>query len=255
MNSIIVDRNGKLQRSSPVSKLLKYVSLPAILEKKTGQFTAAMAHEVRNPLTNINLAVEMLKMSLSVRDQNTYLDIIMRSSARINELVNELLKYHNADEIQTEKHSICDLLDEVLTMAEDRIMLKNVTVWKQYAAQDCNVVLNRSNMKIALTNIVINAIDAMSQGNGELKLVTKSIDDRYIIRIEDNGCGIRKEDLKCIFKPNYTKKPGGLGLGLATTQEILQLNHVGVSVESVEGEGTQFILSFEKGYPFNLFIK
>ena len=60
-----------------------------------------------------------------------------------------------------EKHSICELLDEVLVMAEDRIMLKNITVWKQYAAQDCKVVLNRSNMKIALTNIIINAIDAM----------------------------------------------------------------------------------------------
>lgn len=238
MNAIIIDRNGKLQKSSQASNVLKYLTLPAIVEKKSGQFTAAMAHEVRNPLTNINLAVEMLKMALSARDQKTYLDIIMRSSVRINELVNELLKYQNADEIQTEKHSINELLDEVLIMAQDRIMLKNITVRKQYAVHDCQIVLNKSNMKIALTNIIINAIDAMNSRNGQLKLVTKSIDGRYIIRIEDNGCGIRKEDLKYIFKPNYTKKPGGLGLGLATTQEILQLNHVAVSVESVEGKGT-----------------
>lgn len=255
MNSITIDRNGKLQNSSPASSLMKHLTLPVIAEKKPGQFTTAMAHEVRNPLTNINLAVEMLKMALNARDQKTYLDIIMRSSVRINELVNELLKYQTADEIQTEKHSICGLLDEVLAMAEDRIMLKNITVRKQYSAQDCKIVLNKSNMKIALTNIIINAIDAMNSKNGELTLLTKSINDRYIIRIEDNGCGIRKEDLKYIFKPNYTKKPGGLGLGLATTQEILQLNHVGVNVESVEGEGTQFILSFEKEYPFNLFNK
>ena len=253
MNSITIDRNGKLQKSNPVANLLKHLTLPAIVEKKSGQFTAAMAHEVRNPLTNINLAVEMLRMALNARDQQTYLDIIMRSSVRINELVNELLKYQTADEIQTEKHSICELLDEVLIMAEDRIMLKNITVWKQYAEQDCKIVFNKSNMKIALTNIIINAIDAMNPENGELKLVTQSVNGRYIIRIEDNGCGIRKEDLKYIFKPNYTKKPGGLGIGLATTQEILQLNHVGINVESVEGEGTQFILSFEKEYPFNLF--
>lgn len=255
MNSITIDRNGKLQTGSTASNLLKYLTLPAIVEKNSCQFTAAMAHEVRNPLTNINLAVEMLKMQLSVSDQQTYLDIIMRSSVRINELVDELLKYQNADKIQTKKHSICELLDEVVVMAKDRIMLKNIKVRKKYAAQDCQVVLNKSNMKIALTNIIINAIDAMGMSNGELTLVTKAIDGRYIVRIEDNGCGIRKEDLKYIFKPNYTKKPGGLGLGLATTREILQLNHVEVSVESVEGEGTQFILSFIKEYPFNLYNK
>jgi len=255
VNTIGINRKGTLLKSSPDSNLLKYLTLPAIVEKKSGQFAVALAHEVRNPLTNINLAVEMLKMALSAKDQKTYLDIIMRSSVRINELVNELLKYQNADEIQTEKQSICELLDEVLVMAQDRIMLKHITVRKHYAAQDCKIKLNRSNMKIALTNIIINAIDAMSMSNGELTLVTKAIDGRYIIRIKDNGCGIRKEDLKYIFKPNYTKKPGGLGLGLATTQEILQLNHVGVIVESVEGEGTQFTLSFREEYPFNLFNK
>ena len=107
---------------------------------------------------------------------------------------------------------LANCLTKCLIMAKDRIMLKNITVRKQYAVHDCKIVLNKSNMKIALTNIIINAIDAMSPKNGELKLVTKSIDGRYIIRIEDNGCGIRKEDLKYIFKPNYTKNQAVSGL-------------------------------------------
>jgi signal transduction histidine kinase len=110
-------------------------------------------------------------------------------------------------------------------------------------------------MQIALTNIIINAIDAMPSENGELKLTTKSIDGKYIIQVEDNGCGISKANLKHIFKPFFTKKPGGLGLGLATTYHILKSNHVGIDVESEEGKGTLFILSFDKNHDITLFNK
>lgn len=188
----------------------------------------------------------MLKSIIRHDDQKIYLDIIMRSSVRINDLIEELLKYQQADEVQAEKHSIHQLLDEVLAMNEDRIMLKNITVRKEYTIQDCKIVVNRPKMKIALTNIIINAIDAMTSGKGELKLVTKSIDGKYVIQIEDNGCGISKGNLQHIFKPYFTNKPGGLGLGLATTYDILRSNHVGVNVESGEGEGTRFILLFKK---------
>jgi signal transduction histidine kinase len=172
---------------------------------------------------------------------------------RINDLVNDLLKYQQADEVQMEKHSVCQMLDEVVEMAKDRMMLKNIAVRKNYATKDRKIMLNKPKMKIALTNIVINAIDAMSTENGELRLATKLIDNRYAIQIEDNGCGISKGDLNYIFKPNYTNKPGGLGLGLAATYDILQLNHVAVNVESEIGQGTRFILLFEEKYQSNLF--
>jgi signal transduction histidine kinase len=230
----------------PSSNLFKSLTPPKIVQKKPGLLASALAHEVRNPLSNINLAVEMLKSMNGGDDQKIYLDIIMRSSVRINDLIKELLKYQEADEVQAEKHSIHQLLDEVLVMIEDRIMLKNIAIRKDYAAQDCKIILNGPKMKIALTNIIINAIDAMTSGKGELKLVTRSIDGNYVIQIEDNGCGIGKGDLKNIFKPYFTNKPGGLGLGLATTYHILRSNHVGVNVESNEGGGTRFMLMFEK---------
>ncbi|MGZ8518275.1 MAG: ATP-binding protein [Chitinophagaceae bacterium] len=231
-----------------------FYSLPpsTIVKKNAEQFSSALAHEIRNPLATIKLAVEMLQSSILDIGQKKYLDIIMRSSARINDLIIELLKCSQADEVQTENHSICQLLDEVIEMAKDRIVLKNISVSKAYAAKDCKIVLNGQKMKIALTNIIINAIDAMSAENGELKLGTRLIGDRYAIEIADNGCRISGEDLKYIFKPSYSNKPGGLGHGLATTYEILRLNHVRVNVESQIGEGTRFILLFEKKYQHSL---
>lgn len=203
MNTSAITPNFKRLYSYPPASNL-YTSLPSsgIAQKKPGQFNAALAHEIRNPLSTIKLAVEMLQSGITGDNQKIFLDIIMRSSVRINDLITDLLKCQQANEVQTKKYSICQLLDEVLEMAKDRIMLKNISVRKEYAAKDCKIVLNRSKMKLALTNIIINAIDAMSTENGELKLVTKLVDDRYTIQIEDNGCGISKEDLKHIFKPN-----------------------------------------------------
>ncbi|HET9429902.1 MAG TPA: ATP-binding protein, partial [Chitinophagaceae bacterium] len=209
------------------------------------QYVVDLVHEIRNPLTNIQLSVGMLELAMKENDLKIYLDIIMRSSIRIHGLINELLKYQQPGEMQAGKHSIHRLLDEVLEMIEDRRLLKNITVRKDYAIQDCKIVLNRPKIKIALTNIIINAIEAMTPEKGELKLVTKSIADKYVIEIEDNGCGISRGNLKYIFKPYFTNKPGGLGLGLKTTYDILRSNHVRVNVESKEGKGTRFILFFD----------
>lgn len=246
MNTATLTPHVTNPRSNPAPANL-FISLvpPKIVQSKPDPFVSALAHEVRNPLTNINLAVEMLKSAIKDDDQK-YLDIIMRSSVRITDLINELLKNQQADEEQGEKYSIHQLLDEVLDMSADRIMLKHIAVRKDYAAQDCKIALNRPKMKIALTNIIINAIDAMTLERGTLKLATKSMEGKYILQIEDNGCGISKKNLKYIFTPFFTNKPGGLGLGLATTFDILRSNHVGVNVKSEEGTGTRFILLFQK---------
>ena len=221
---------------------------PGIAKNQPSQFVSALAHEIRNPLANINLSVGILQSAIKDDELKTYLDIIIRSSIRINHLINDLLKYQKADEMLAERHSVHQLLDEVLEMTGDRILLKNIAVKKFYAAQDCSVVMNRPEMKIALTNIIINAIDAMDSGKRELKLVTKLIRGKFLIKIEDNGCGISKSNLKSIFKPYFTTKPGGLGVGLGATYVILQSNRVEVKVESEAGRGTRFILYFNNNH-------
>ena len=219
---------------------------PRIEQKNETKFASFLVHEVRNPLSNINLAVEMLQASLIDEDQKIYLDIIMRGSRRINVIVTDLLTAGEAEQMQQEKNAIHQLLDEVLTMTQDKILLKNITVRKDFTTLDCKILVNNRKLKIALTNIIINAIEAMPSEHGKLKLITKSISGKCVIIIEDNGIGINKENLTNIFKPYYTSKPEGMGLGLSTALEILQSIHAGVEVQSVEGKGTRFILSFNK---------
>jgi signal transduction histidine kinase len=228
----------------------KDLGLPFPVTKTRGgqssRFASALAHEVRNPLTNINLSTDMLRSAITDSELKIYVDIIIRSSMRINHLINELLQYQEIEESETNKHSLHQLLDDVLTLTADRILLKKITVRKEYGAQDGKICVDRGKIGIALTNIIINAIEAMSSQNGELTLVTRSIGNKYVLEITDNGTGIKNEQLKDIFRPYFTNKPGGMGLGLSTTLEILQYNHVVVDVSSEEGRGTCFILFFDK---------
>jgi signal transduction histidine kinase len=247
-----------MHQDSAIRNVIKLVNYPLatnlssslphskIVQKQPAQFASALAHEVRNPLSNINLAVEMLQSIIKDDEQKIYLDIIMRGSARINDLVSDLTAYYQAEELRPEKHSINKLIDDVLAKTVDRIMLKNIVVIKDYTTLDSKISVDSQKMKIALTNIIINAIDAMPSENGELKLVTKSWNGKCAIEIEDNGVGISKENLKNIFKPYFTNKPGGMGLGLSTTLDILVSNHAGIDIQSQEGVGTCFILSFNR---------
>jgi signal transduction histidine kinase len=212
--------------------------------QNTPSFAQALVHEVRNPVTNINLAVELLRAALTKNDQlESYFDIILRSTKRINEVVSDFFVNPDILETHCEKYSMEHLLDEALELTSDRIKLKKISVVKEYHGGHCNLSLNGAKVKIALANIILNAIEAMNCEKGKLKLVTRSVENRFIIHIQDNGCGISRQNLENIFKPLFTTKGDGLGMGLPATFEILQANQVEVTVRSKVNFGTRFILS------------
>jgi signal transduction histidine kinase len=217
-----------------------------ITQEQPNQFVSALIHEIRNPLTTISLAVQMLRSPARSCDRELYQDIIMRSSTQINDLVNDLLRSWQSDVIKPGNYPIHQLVDEALALAEDRIFLKNISVTKLYTTLDCKVLVDKQKMKIALANIIINAVEAMPYGNGKLKLITRSINNKCVIEIKDNGIGISQKNLSKIFVPYFTGKAGGMGLGLSATMDILLANHVTTEVRSVEGNGTCFYLSFQK---------
>lgn len=227
-------------------RILSPLIAPAEVQQQPGRFAEALAHEIRNPLTNINLALDMLEPPMVDPEKKVYLDIIRRGSVRINNLVCEWLIQQEAAKAHARRYSIHLLLDEVLELAADRIKLKNILVTKEYMAADNLIMMDPIKTGIALTNLIMNAIDAMTKVNGQLKLIESSIDGKYTLQIEDNGCGISPENLENIFKPFFTDKLCGLGLGLSTTFDILQADYIRIKVESQEGQGTRFILSFDR---------
>ncbi len=154
-----------------------------------------------------------------------------------------LLSFNEKKE-QARHYSINQLLDESLEMAKDRIILQKIKVEKLYQHDSCDANLEKSVIKIAFLNIINNAIEAMTDVKGVLKIITSSTNGRCNVTIEDNGTGISPANLKNIFVPFYTTKPMGMGVGLPSTFRILQSQQAAVKVESEEGKGTRFIISF-----------
>lgn len=212
----------------------------------TGRIARSIAHEVRNPLTNVNLAIEQLENEMDIHETGAklYLDIIKRNSERINVLITELLNSSKPSQLTFEKYSINKLIDESLELAMDRIILKEIKVSKNYSPDVCELLVDRDKLKLAFLNIIINAVEIMESEKGMLQLETEIIDDKCLVRIVDNGPGISQDKINQLFEPFFTEKSNGMGLGLTTAQNIIFSHGGSIDVESTLGKGTCFILSF-----------
>jgi len=103
---------------------------------------------------------------------------------------------------------------------------------------------NKEKLKIAFLNIIINSVEAMTDGKGELDINIETMGASHKVSIRDNGCGIPEENLSRLFEPYFTSKRNGMGLGLAATLNILQSHKAHIDVSSTVGQGTAFVITF-----------
>jgi PAS domain S-box-containing protein len=214
--------------------------------RSTATLLRTLAHEVRNPLTNINLSVEQLKPELNSEDANIYLDIIARNCGRIDSLISELLDLSRPAEISLQKTGLQEVINSTLAAASDRMALKNIRLELAYPDQPAFVMADREKLKIALLNILINAVEAVPAQSGIINIAIREEAANYRVFINDNGGGIPEENISRIFEPYFTSKTNGFGLGLAATWNILQSHRAAIDVNSQLGEGTSFMLTFEQ---------
>jgi len=214
--------------------------------RSTATLLRTLAHEVRNPLTNINLSVEQLKPEINSEDANIYLDIIARNCGRIDGLISELLDLSRPAEISLQRVPLQAIVDSTLAAASDRIALKGIGMELSYPERPAYIMADIEKLKIAFLNIVINAVEAVPREEGRIYVSIREEGNHYKVFINDNGGGIPEENISRIFEPYFTSKTNGFGLGLAATWNILQSHRATIDVNSQLGEGTSFVLAFEQ---------
>lgn len=201
-----------------------------------------LAHEVRNPLTNINLSVEQLEEDSTDENHKPYFDIIKRNSKRINNLVTELIENSKPAALNEELISVQSILQNTIELAKDRAELKNIKILTDFNVLNKKVVADEASLTIAFLNILINAIEAVQENTGVIKVSSGSSGNKCYISIEDNGHGIEESHRTKIFEPYFTNKPNGMGLGLAASQSIINIHKGRIDFETEWMKGTRFLV-------------
>ena len=211
-----------------------------------GRLVRTLAHEVRNPLNNISLSLEELQQESGENSQQkVYLDIIQRNSRRINAIITELLDSSRPAEMFMHKRSLQEIMDDSIASALDRMILQKVKLQVNYPSKPAHIWADKEKMKIAFLNIIINAVEAMKgREEQQLDITIESLPLHNIITITDKGCGISEENLTRLFEPYFTSKRNGMGLGLASTLNILQSHKANIEVTSELEAGTSFVITF-----------
>jgi len=225
-------------------KKAEKATLQAEKLRAAGRLVSTLAHEVRNPLNNISLAVDQLYSERNEDTAKLFLDIISRNGKRINSLISELLYSSGPAQIMLQKHILQAIVNDTVAMASDRMTLKNIQMAHSFDENPLYILADAEKLKIAFLNIIINAIEAMPEEKGLLTISIVNEGPTHKVIIQDNGSGITEENLAKLFEPYFTSKRNGMGLGLASTLNIIQAHKALVDVQSQVGEGTTFTLSF-----------
>jgi two-component system sensor histidine kinase PilS (NtrC family) len=214
-----------------------------------GELSAAIAHEIRNPLAAISGSIELLKSALEVSNENQRLmDLIMRESNRLNNILSDFLLYARADRLVFNRIELCRLVSDVLEVIKHQESFhSNIDLKFRSTESFFYVYGDENHLKQILINLVINAYQAIDNLPGEISLIIeKEINGKMVMKITDDGPGIDPQIRSKIFDPFFSTKKDGTGLGLAIVQRLCSGLGIDIAIESEVGQGTTFILQFNQ---------
>src|SRR6516162_4643295 len=211
-----------------------------------GRITAGVAHEVKNPLNSMRLWLENLKESLSFDGfydgdgpSRQAVQVLDKEIDRLDQVVKRFLDFTRPMEVRLEATQLSDLLKEVLEIAKPQLLKSNIQLATLLPIDVPEVYVDRALLKQAVLNLVLNAAEAMPNG-GQLRLVLSRRGEMAEITVGDTGKGIPQENQQKIFQLFFTTRPGGSGIGLASTFRIVQLHNGSIDFTSEVGRGTTF---------------
>ena len=212
-----------------------------------GEMATIVAHDIRNPLTSItNASFYIKKTFLNHTDEECkatikMLDIIQRETIYASNIINDLLDFANKSLPEKIEQNINELVQASLTASN---IPKNIKIITNFAEKSVASV-DEKQVKKVFFNIIKNAVQSMPNG-GKLTITTNETKDKIIITFTDTGQGIPETDKANIFKPFFTTKAKGTGLGLCICKNIVELHGGIIDFESKVGQGTTFIINLLK---------
>jgi len=215
-----------------------------------GELAARIAHEIRNPLASISGSVQLIAQGDGVTLQDRrLLDIVLRETERLNELIRDFLEYARPRHPEKESVPFHRFLSDLLSLMESDPRFKGISVHNDFNS-NLDVVVDRDQMRQVFWNLLVNASESMPAGGTILiraELINSdetgmSWGDVVRIEVTDSGAGMTRDERNKVFEPFFTTKPGGTGLGLATVYRIVDSHGGTIFVDSAVNKGTTFTI-------------
>ncbi len=248
-NQSIQDKKLYCRELEKQIESLRRANVETIRLKNVEKFAAAgrmartIAHEVRNPLTNISLALEQLNAEMPHNDETSLLiDMINRNTMRINQMITDLLNSTKFAQLSFSQTSIGEVMSQVLISVKHLAEQKGVSLIDNAHQRLPALMLDADKIASAFENIINYMMESVSPPGNKITIVTSVENEKCMVTFRDNGPGLSEEKVQRLFEPYFSAAVKGSGLALTHAQNII-LNHGGdISVESEHGKGTCFIV-------------
>lgn len=244
--AIAIENARRMERLNMMEESVRQAERFSLL----GTLAAEIAHEIRNPITIINLMMHSIQENADHTDQTREdLRIVTQKLDRINQIVEQTLNIARTGEVQLRESSLNKLIEELLLFLHYKLTKAGIEVSATLDPKLPPIMMDTGQIQQVLLNLLVNAMEAMSGRSGaRLSIRTRAASDRGIgpcvrCTIEDTGIGIAEEAIPRLFEPFYTTRPGGTGLGLFISNKLVRRHGGSIRVRSEPGEGSTFTVT------------
>jgi two-component system sensor histidine kinase PilS (NtrC family) len=217
-----------------------------------GRLAAAIAHEIRNPLTSIAGSVSMLSAVPELNEEHRrLLDIVTRESQRLNGIITDFLAYSRTKQYRFDKVDLIQLVEDTLTLMDHRMAAEKtgIVIERRFPPKQALATADGDKIKQVFWNLCENAVRAMTSGGksgGTLTVAVEPLAGDWQVTFTDTGTGMTAQQIEKIFEPFQSNFEGGTGLGLALVYQIVQAHEGKVWARSKPGQGTTFVLRLHR---------
>lgn len=222
---------------------LKYDNLSSVK-----RLAASVAHEIRNPLTTVRGFMQLMKPLLEDSGKSSYADVAIDEIDRANKIIYEFLNASKSPTLKKEYLPLHNVIQDIVMLCQSEAVLSNVELTFIPSSKEVMIWMDGKQIKQVLLNLIQNALqainDSLTERSGKITIRTCLTEETVSVLVEDNGQGMTEDVLHNLFKPFYTTKKEGNGIGLAVCSEIVKSHQGTIQVQSQLGHGSTFCLTF-----------